>query len=138
VWQVQESTTSAECTSKRTSRQQPSLGRLTRSRSATYSAVAAPSWDELQIAYLWKDEVKEALMDALGAPSTVEASRDLGRVAVAATLRAARGCRPAVIDSTWFPASLPLVQELHGPFVELRCRAPIDVVRRAVPGPDPR
>jgi predicted kinase len=85
---------------------------------------------ELQIAYLSKDEVKEALMDALGAPSTVEESRDLGRAAVAATLRAARGCRPAVIDSTWFPASLPLVRELHGPFVEIRCRAPIDVVRR--------
>jgi predicted kinase len=85
---------------------------------------------KLEFAYLSKDEVKEALMDTLGAPSTVEESRDLGRAAVAATLRAARGCRPAVIDSTWFPSSLPLVQKLQGPFVEIRCRAPIDVVRR--------
>jgi predicted kinase len=85
---------------------------------------------ELQFAYLSKDEHKEALMDVLGAPSTVEASRDLGRAAVAATLRGAKACRPAVIDSTWFPSSLSLVQELQGPFVEIRCRAPIDVVRR--------
>ena len=99
----------------------PGSGKTTLSR-----AVAA----ELQFAYLSKDDVKEALMDVLGAPSTVEASRHLGRAAVAATLRAARGCRSAVIDSTWFPASLPLVRELQGPFVEVRCRAPIDVVRR--------
>jgi predicted kinase len=85
---------------------------------------------ELEFAYLAKDEVKEALMDTLGAPSTVEESRELGRAAVAATLRAARGCRAAVIDSTWFPTSLPLVRELHGPFVEIRCRVHIDVVRR--------
>jgi predicted kinase len=60
---------------------------------------------ELEFAFLSNDEVKEALMDALGAPSTVEASRELGRAAVAATLRAAKGCRAAVIDSTWFPGS---------------------------------
>lgn len=84
---------------------------------------------ELKFAYLSKDDVKEALMDALGAPSSVEESQDLGRAAVAATLRAARGCRAAVIDSTWYPSSLPLVRELEGPFVEIRCRAPMDVVR---------
>jgi predicted kinase len=84
---------------------------------------------ELDFAYLSKDEVKEALMDALGAPSSVEESQDLGRAAVAATLRAARGCRAAVIDSSWYPSSLPLVRELTGPFVEIRCRAPMEVVR---------
>ena len=72
---------------------------------------------ELNFAYLSKDEVKEALMDVLGAPSSVEESQDLGRAAVAATLRAARGCRAAVIDSSWYPSSLPLVRELAGPFV---------------------
>jgi hypothetical protein len=51
--------------------------------------------------YLAKDEVKEALMDALGAPSTVAASRALGVAAVHAVLRTARGCPGAVIDSTW-------------------------------------
>ena len=85
---------------------------------------------ELQVAYLAKDEIKEALMDVLGAPTTVEESQQLGRAAVAATLRAARGCRAAVIDSTWFSTSLALVRALPGPFVEVRCRAPLDVVRR--------
>lgn len=84
---------------------------------------------ELNFAYLSKDEVKEALMDVLGTPSTIERSHELGRAAVAATLRSAKGCRAAVIDSTWFPYSLPLVRELEGPFVEIRCRVQIDVVR---------
>lgn len=84
---------------------------------------------ELEFVYLSKDEIKEALMDALGAPSTVEESRELGRAAVAATLCAAKGCRAAVVDSTWFPSSLPLVRELQGPFVEIRCRVQIDLAR---------
>jgi hypothetical protein len=77
---------------------------------------------ELRLASLSKDEVKEALMDRLGAPSTVEASRELGGAAVFAVLRMARGCPGAVIDSTWFPYSLPLVRDLPGPCVEIRCR----------------
>jgi len=39
-----------------------------------------------------KDEVKEALMDRLGTPSTVDASRELGGAAVYAVLRTAMGC----------------------------------------------
>ena len=84
---------------------------------------------ELGIAYLSKDVVKEALMDALGTPSTVEESRDLGRAAVFAVLSAARGCQGAVIDSTWYPYSEPLVRALPGPVVEVRCRVPLDVAR---------
>jgi predicted kinase len=84
---------------------------------------------ELGFDYLSKDEVKEALMDALGAPPSVEQSRRLGVAAVHAVLRAARGCAAAVIDSTWFPYSLPLVHELGGPFVEVRCRAALDLAR---------
>ena len=93
------------------------------------TTVARALASELDIAYLSKDEIKEALMDALGAPSTVEASQELGRAAVAATLRAAKGCRAAVLDSTWFPRALPLVHELPGPFVEIRCRVHIDLAR---------
>jgi len=99
----------------------PASGKTTLAR-----ALAA----ELELDYLAKDEVKEALMDVLGAPTTVEESQQLGRAAVAATLRAARGCRAAVVDSTWFPASAPLVRDLAGPFVEVRCRAPLELVRR--------
>lgn len=84
---------------------------------------------ELDIPCLSKDVVKEALMDALGAPTTVEQSRDLGRAAVFAVLAAARGCDGAVIDSTWDPYSEPLVRALPGPVVEVRCRAPVDVAR---------
>lgn len=84
---------------------------------------------ELRIAYLSKDEVKEALMDRFGAPTTVEESRRLGGAAVAAVLRTAQGCPAAVIDSTWYPYSLPLVRKLRGPFVEIRCQVGIDVVR---------
>jgi hypothetical protein len=84
----------------------------------------------LVLPYLSKDEIKEALMDVLGTPSTVEESRELGRAAVFATLRAAKGCTAAVIDSTWLPGSLPLVNELPGPFVEIRCRVDIELVRQ--------
>jgi dephospho-CoA kinase len=67
----------------------PAAGKTTLAR-----ALAA----ELGFAYLAKDEVKEALMDALGAPSTVEESRELGRAAVAATLRAARDAEQPFVD----------------------------------------
>lgn len=98
----------------------PGAGKTTLSR-----ALAA----ELNAPYLSKDEVKEALMDAMGVPPTVEASRDLGGAAVFALLRGARGCRAAVIDSTWYPYSMPLVQDLPGRKVEVRCRLPLSVVR---------
>jgi predicted kinase len=84
---------------------------------------------ELGLAFLAKDEIKEALMDSLGAPSTVEESRRLGKAAVFAVLRAARGCPGAVIDSTWFGYTLPLVRELAGPYAEIRCLVDIDVAR---------
>jgi hypothetical protein len=84
------------------------------------------------VPYLSKHVVKEALMDALGAPSTVEQSRELGRAAVFAVLRAAQGCQGAVIDSTWYSYSEPLVRELPGPVVEVRCRVPLRVVRSGI------
>ncbi|MGY2874137.1 chloramphenicol 3-O-phosphotransferase [Marmoricola sp. URHA0025 HA25] len=71
---------------------------------------------------LSKDEVKESLMDALGAPRSVEESRRLGVAAVHAVLRLAGACPGAVVDSTWYPYALPLVRRLPGPVVEVRCR----------------
>ena len=85
---------------------------------------------ELGLAYLGKDEVKEALMDALDAPSSVPESQRLGRAAVHCVLRVARGCPGAVIDSTLFSYTLPLVRELPGPLVEIRCQVEADVARR--------
>jgi predicted kinase len=84
---------------------------------------------ELGVDCLSKDDFKEVLMDQVGAPATVQESRELGVAAVAATLRAAQACAAAVIDSTWYPYSLPLVRELPGPFVEVRCRLDATVAR---------
>ena len=98
----------------------PASGKTTLSR-----ALAS----ELTVPHLSKDEVKESLMDAMGAPSTVEESRTLGRAAVFAVLRVARGVEAAVVDSTWYPYSAELVRELHGPFVEIRCRVSLEVAR---------
>lgn len=98
----------------------PASGKTTLAR-----ALAA----ELGLAYLSKDEVKEALMDRLGAPGTVQESRELGAAAVTAVLRVARGCPGGVIDSTWFPYTLPLVRDLPGRLVEVRCRVHVDLAR---------
>lgn len=84
---------------------------------------------EMQISLLSKDAVKESLMDALGAPSLAEASRRLGVAAVHAVLRAARTAPGAVIDSTWFSYTKPLVKQLDGSIVEVRCHVPIEVAR---------
>ena len=84
---------------------------------------------ELGVAFLSKDEVKEALMDRLVTPADVAESRRLGTAAVAAVLRVARGCPSAVIDSTWFPYAEPLVRALPGPCVEIRCEVSLDVAR---------
>jgi predicted kinase len=93
------------------------------------STVARALGRELDLAYLGKDEVKEALMDALGAPSTVEQSKTLGVAAVHAVLRVARDCPGAVIDSTWYDYSVALVEQLPGPLVEVRCLADRETVR---------
>lgn len=98
----------------------PGSGKTTLSRSLA---------GELGCALLAKDDVKEALMDQLGAPASVEESRRLGRAAVAAVLRAAQGCPAAVIDSTWFPYSAAMVDALPGPFVEVRCAVPRELAR---------
>lgn len=84
---------------------------------------------ELGVPYLAKDVVKEALMDALGAPGDVEGSRALGRAAVHAVTAVAAQCPGAVVDSTWLPYALPLAQALPGPVVEVRCVVPVAVAR---------
>jgi predicted kinase len=98
----------------------PASGKTTLARALAF---------ELGVAYFSKDQVKEALMDALGPPSTVAESQRLGRAAVFAVLRAAQGCPAAIIDSTWFPYATGLVDALGGPFVEIRCEVDIDVAR---------
>jgi predicted kinase len=84
---------------------------------------------KLGLAYLGKDDLKQSLMDQFGTPDTVPASRRLGEAAVRILLRLARDCPGAVIDSTWFDYSRPLVDDLPGVKVEVRCVVPIDVAR---------
>ena len=93
------------------------------------TTLASALASDLGVAYLSKDAVKEALMDALGAPTCVADSRRLGRAAVFAVLRVAQGCQGAVIDSTWYPYTEPLVRALPGPVVEVRCRVPLAIAR---------
>ena len=88
---------------------------------------------ELGLACLAKDEGREALMVALGAPGApmdVPASRDLGAAAGHAVLRLARGCRDArhldgqrSHDELWGSPIDPLGV---GPLVEGDTSRPVD------------
>ena len=84
---------------------------------------------ELELPLLAKDEIKEALMDAIGEALTVAESQRLGRAAVLAMLRVARRCPGAVLDSTWFGYTEPLVRQLPEPVVEVRCHLPVALAR---------
>ncbi len=75
-----------------------------------------------------KDTIKEALMDALGRPRTVMESRRLGRASVLAMLAVARSSPGAVLDSTFYDYTVPLLRALPGALVEIRCMAPRSVV----------
>jgi predicted kinase len=93
------------------------------------STLSAALADALGLPLIAKDEIKEALMEGLGRPGTVEESRRLGRAAVLAMMRVARRCPGAVLDSTWFAHTLPHVRALPGPLVEVRCEVPLAVAR---------
>jgi predicted kinase len=84
------------------------------------STLAGALATELGLPLLAKDEIKEALADALGRPADVPASQRLGRAAVLAMLRVAARCPGAVLDSTWFDYTRPLVTALPGRLVEVR------------------
>jgi predicted kinase len=85
---------------------------------------------QLDVPLLVKDEIKESLIAALGPPRDVAHSRDLGRAAVHVLLGVARRCPAAVLDSTWYDYARPLIAELPGPLVEVRCHVPLEVARR--------
>lgn len=93
------------------------------------STLAHALADELGIALLVKDEVKESLADCLGWPTTVAESQRLGKAAVIAVLTIARRSPAAVIDSTRFEYTKPLVSALPGRVVEIRCQVPLELAR---------
>ena len=86
---------------------------------------------ELGLPLLSKDEIKEAMIDALGHPTGVAVSRELGQAAVRVMLRVAHRCPAgAVMDSTWYPYTLPLVEDLQGHIVEVRCILARELARK--------
>lgn len=91
------------------------------------STLAGPLARELGLSLLAKDAIKEALMDALGRPSTLEDSRRLGRAAVMAMLTAAATSTGAVLDSTFYPYAVEALRALPGDLVEVRCVVPRDI-----------
>ena len=93
------------------------------------STLAAALAAELGLPLLAKDEIKEALMEGLGRPQTVAASRRIGKAAVLAMLRAARTCPGAVLDSTWFDYALPLARALPGRLIEVHCTVPLELAK---------
>lgn len=94
------------------------------------STLAAALATHLGLPLVAKDEIKEALADALGRPADVPASQRLGRAAVQVMLRIAGRCPSAVLDSTWFPEVRPAVAALPGAVVEVRCVVAVDLARR--------
>ncbi|NUR06758.1 MAG: AAA family ATPase [Nocardioidaceae bacterium] len=93
------------------------------------STLSHPLAAELGLPLLVKDTVKQALVDALGAPD-VEASRRLGRASVAALLAVARETGGAVLDSVWVDR-IGAVDQLRslGGVVEVFCRADVTTMR---------
>jgi predicted kinase len=92
------------------------------------STLAAPLASELALPLLAKDAIKDALIEVLGAPATVEDSRELGRASVMAMLTVARTSPGAVLDSTFYPYTLPHLRALPGQLIEIRCVCPRPVV----------
>jgi predicted kinase len=84
--------------------------------------------NELGLALLSKDTIKEALIHSLGAP-TVEVSRELGGAAMAVVLAVADTWGRAILESTWRASfSASNLKRLH-PQVEVFCHCPIEVAR---------
>jgi hypothetical protein len=69
---------------------------------------------ELGVAYQAKDELKEALMDALGPAPTMWLRARCSAGCGDGAVRLARGCPAAVIDSTWRPYAAALLSRAPG------------------------
>jgi predicted kinase len=88
------------------------------------TTLASPLAEHLRLPLIAKDPIKEALMDVLGWPSSVQESRTLGRAAVMALLEVASTSRGAVLDSTFLPYAFSGLTALPGPLIEVRCNCP--------------
>ena len=93
------------------------------------STLARPLAEQLSLPLIAKDPIKEALMDVLGWPDSVQESRTLGRAAVMAMLAIASTSGGAVLESTFSPYAYPRIAALPGPLIEVRCRCPAAVAQ---------
>jgi len=92
------------------------------------STLAAALANELELPLIAKDEIKQALMDVLGSPQDVADSQRMGRAAVMAMFAVAEMSPAAVLDSTFYPYTVPSLQRLAPPLIEIRCRCPRAIV----------
>lgn len=83
----------------------------------------------LDLPLLAKDVVKDALVDALGAPDLAR-SRELGRAAVSVLLALARTTGRAVLESVWHDYARAQLAALPGPTVEVFCHCDPDLLRK--------
>lgn len=92
------------------------------------STLAPKLAEALGLPLIAKDTIKDALISVLDVPD-VEASRDLGRAAVAAMMAvAARSPIGAVIESNFYRSvARDALEKLPGPVLEVFCRCPSDV-----------
>lgn len=91
------------------------------------TTLAGPLAAELGLPLIAKDPIKEALMDALGTPRSLEESRRIGGASVKALLAVAETTCGAVLESTFYPESVNVLRSFSGKFVEVRCSVPQEV-----------
>jgi predicted kinase len=82
----------------------------------------------LDLPLLAKDVIKDALVDALGAPD-LSRSRELGRAAVHVLLAVARTAGRGVLEGVWHDYTRAPLAALPAPVVEVFCRCPPDALR---------
>ena len=85
------------------------------------STLAAAVATELDLPLLAKDVIKDALVDALGAPD-LPRSRELGRAAVHVLLAVARTAGRGGLESVWHDRAREPLRALPGPAVVVFCR----------------
>jgi predicted kinase len=85
--------------------------------------------DEMSLPLLSKDTIKDALIGALGA-ADVEASKRLGRAAVAGLIAVAHEVGYGVLDSVWVDRerSREQLPGLPGPLVEVFCGCDVQLM----------
>jgi len=88
------------------------------------TTLAAPLAARLELPLISKDVIKEALMESLGAPATVEESRRLGRAATEVMRALAETTSGAVLENAFTVTGAPTWRSLPGTIVEVRCSCP--------------